>query len=68
MRQYRAMIRYCFPHIDVDAIEDEQEFADIANEASWIVRNVMHPNEEDTSKAKSTLKPSYDNNVKRRTM
>lgn len=59
------MIRYCFPHIDIDAIEDEQEFADIANEASWIVRNVMHPNEEDTSNKKP---PSTEENIKRRTM
>lgn len=45
MRHYRAMIRYCFPHIDIDAIEDEVEFADIANEADWIIRNVVHPQE-----------------------
>jgi len=40
------MIRYCFPHVDIDAIEDEVEFADIANEADWIIRNVVHPQEQ----------------------
>ena len=66
MRQYRAMIRYCFPHIDVDAIEDEVEFADLANEASWIVKNVMHPNEEDTSKPAPRTAPNE--NIRKRTM
>ena len=54
MRQYRAMIRYCFPHIDIDAIEDEAEFADIANEADWIIRNVVHPQESTPEKRESS--------------
>ena len=43
MRQYRAMIRYCFPHIDLDSIKDEAEFAELANEADWVVKNIIHP-------------------------
>jgi len=46
MRQYRAMIRYCFPHVDLDSIEDEQEFAELANEADWVVKNIIHPSAE----------------------
>lgn len=40
------MIRYCFPHIDLDSLDDEAEFAELANEADWIIRNVIHPQEE----------------------
>ena len=56
MRQYRAMIRYCFPYVDIDAIEDEVEFADIANEADWIIRNVVHPQENTTPAPKAQSK------------
>tara|TARA_R110000765_G_scaffold161406_1_gene265851 strand:+ start:188 stop:385 length:198 start_codon:yes stop_codon:yes gene_type:complete len=58
MRQYRAMIRYCFPHVDIDAIEDEVEFADIANEADWIIRNVVHPQESSPTEPPSNKKSS----------
>ena len=39
------MIRYCFPNIDPDSINDIHRFAELANEADWIIRNVMHPKE-----------------------
>jgi hypothetical protein len=56
------MIRYCFPSVDINAIEDEVEFAEIANEADWVIRNIMHPQEGD-----SKPKAAPDTNVKRRT-
>jgi hypothetical protein len=43
------MIRYCFPHIDLNSLDDEAEFAELANDADWIIRNVIHPQEEKTS-------------------
>ena len=65
MRQYRAMIRYCFPHVDLDAIEDEVEFADIANEADWIIRNVVHP--QDNAPSEKKPQPSSGAGTVRRT-
>ena len=59
------MIRYCFPHVDIDAIEDEVEFADIANEADWIIRNVVHPQENTTPAPKP--QPKVGKGIVRRT-
>ena len=63
IRQYRAMIRYCFPHIDLNEIEDEAEFAELANDADWIIKNVIHPQSSDPN-PQNKLK----NNDKVRTM
>ena len=43
MRQYRAMIRYCFPTIKIDEIKTTIEFAELANEAEWLMENYLSP-------------------------
>mgnify|MGYP003678041256 CR=1 FL=1 len=43
MRQYRAMIRYCFPSINIDEIKSTIEFANLANEAEWLMENYLSP-------------------------
>ena len=63
MRQYSAMIRYCFPHINPNDIEDEAEFAELANDADWIIKNVIHPQSSDPAP-----QPKQNSNDKIRTM
>jgi hypothetical protein len=57
------MIRYCFPHINPNDIEDEAEFAELANDADWIIKNVIHPQSSDPAP-----QPKQNSNDKIRTM